>query len=125
QLLGDLPVGDGDPALAIFGRALTPNHHALAEQFVTLDRFFDSGEVSGDGWNWSTAARTTDQTEKTVPVNYAGRGLAYDWEGTNRDINVGYATVQERQAANPLTPGDPDLLPGTTDVTAPHAPRAA
>jgi YVTN family beta-propeller protein len=119
QVLGDLPHGDGDPALTIFGRGTTPNHHALAEQFVTLDRFFDSGEVSGDGWNWSVAARTTDQTEKTVAVNYAGRGLNYDWEGTNRNINVAYADDAARIAANPLTPTDPDLLPGTADTAAP------
>ena len=57
-----------------------------------------------------------------MPVNYAGRGLTYDWEGTNGDINVGFATVVERQAANPLTPSDPDLLPGTSDVAAPDGP---
>ena len=30
QVLGDLGHGDGDPKLAIFGRRLTPNMHALA-----------------------------------------------------------------------------------------------
>jgi DNA-binding beta-propeller fold protein YncE len=118
QVLGDLAAGDGDAALAIFGRTSTPNHHALAEKFVTLDRFFDSGEVSGDGWNWSVSARTTDQTEKTVPVNYGGRGLAYDWEGTNRNINVGLPDVAGRVDYNPYTPTDPDLLPGTADTAA-------
>jgi DNA-binding beta-propeller fold protein YncE len=118
QVLGDLAHGDGDPALTIFPRNTTPNHHALAEGFVTLDRFFDSGEVSGDGWNWSVAARTSDQTEKTVAVNYAGRGLNYDWEGTNRNINVAYPDAAARIAANPLTPSDPDLLPGSVDTAA-------
>lgn len=56
-----------------------PNHHALARTFVTLDNFLVSGGVSGDGWNWSTAARATDYTEKTVHVNYGDRGLSYDW----------------------------------------------
>jgi len=122
QVLGDLEVGNGDPSLTLFPKALTPNHHVLARTFVDLDNFFDSGEVSGDGWNWSTAARTTDFVEKTVPINYAGRGLDYDFEGTNRNINVGYATLQERTIANPLTPNDPDLLPGMTDVAAPEGP---
>ncbi|MFX5956961.1 hypothetical protein ABTF01_21425, partial [Acinetobacter baumannii] len=40
QVLGDLPVGNGDPHLAILGRSLSPNHHRLAEQFVTLDNFY-------------------------------------------------------------------------------------
>jgi len=116
QVLGDLPRGNGDPLLTLFPEATTPNHHGLASQFVTLDAFQDTGETSGVGWNWTMSARTTDSVEKTQPPNYAGRGLAYDWEGTNRNINVGLATLAERLALNPVTPPDPDLLPGTADV---------
>jgi hypothetical protein len=119
QVLGDLDVGNGDPSLTLFPEDITPNHHALARNFVTMDAFFDSGEVSGDGWNWTMAGTTTDFTEKTVSVNYADRGLTYDWEGTNRNINVAYETLEERVAANPLTPDDPDLLVGSADVAAP------
>ena len=122
QVLGDLEIGNGDPKLAIFPYALGPNHHALARNFVTLDNFYDSGAVSPTGWNWSTAARTTDLTEKSVPLNYAGRGLTYDWEGTNRNINVGLPTLAERIAANSRVPNDPDIVPGTSDVAAPDAP---
>lgn len=118
QVLGDLPRGNGDPMLTLFPEATTPNHHALATQFVTLDAFQDAGETSGVGWNWTTSARTTDSVEKTQPPNYAGRGLAYDWEGTNRNINVGLAGLADRLAFNPATPGDPDLLPGTADIAA-------
>jgi len=57
QVLGDLDIGNGDPHLAILGRALSPNHHRLARQFVTLDNFYVSGEQSSTGWAWSTAAR--------------------------------------------------------------------
>src|SRR5216684_5633100 len=106
QVLGDLEIGNGDPSIVVFPEPTTPNHHILARQFVTLDNFYDSGEVSGDGWNWTTQARTTDSIEKTEPVNYAGRAFTYDWEGINRNINVGYATVAERQAANPVTPSE-------------------
>lgn len=120
QLLGDLDRGNGDPRLTVLPQPITPNHHALARNFVTLDNFLDSGEVSGDGWNWTTAARTTDYTEKTVVVAYAGRrSFTYDWEGDNRNINVGLPSVAERKAVNPLLPDDPDLLPGTVDVAAP------
>ena len=59
----------------------------------------------------------------TSHVNYAGRGLTNDSEGTNRNINVSYPTQAERQAANPLTPADPDMLPGTTDTAAPDGPE--
>ena len=43
QVLGDLAVGNGDPHLAFLGGALSPNHHRLARQFVTLDNFYNSG----------------------------------------------------------------------------------
>jgi len=122
QILGDLSRGNGDPSITVYPQPLTPNQHAIASQFVDLDNFYDSGEVSGDGWNWSTAARASDTIEKTIPMNYAGRGLNYDYEGTNRNINVGLATIPERQAFLALTPNDPNLLPGTNDVSAVDGP---
>ncbi len=122
QILGDLEVGNGDPALAIFPRALTPNQHALARRFVDLDTFFDSGESSNTGWNWTTAARTNDFTEREAPVNYAGRGLQYDQEGDNRNLNMGLASSAERVVQDPLGPKDPNVLPGARDVAAPDGP---
>jgi len=127
QILGDLGKGNGDPSIVVYPRPLTPNQHALADQFVDLDNFHDSGEVSGDGWNWSTSARAADTIEKTEPINYAGRGLNYDYEGTNRNVNVGFATPQERAAAFPAYNSLPptvfnSLLLGTADVSAPDSP---
>jgi DNA-binding beta-propeller fold protein YncE len=122
QILGDLEIGNGDPSLAEFGEALTPNTHKLARSFVTLDNFYATSEVSYDGWLWTTAARAPDVVQHQLPVAYAGRGTSLDSEGPNRSVNVAYATVAERQAANPLTPSDPDLLPGQTDVAAPDGP---
>jgi phospholipase C len=72
QVLGDEPRGDGDARLAIFGRKVTPNHHALAETFVLLDNLFCDGEVSEDGHSWSNSAYATDYNEKTWPVTYGG-----------------------------------------------------
>jgi DNA-binding beta-propeller fold protein YncE len=121
QVLGDLERGNGDPALTLFPERISPNHHALARRFITLDNFYTSGEVSGDGWNWSTAARATDSVEKTVPVEYAGHGLDYSYEGGERNINSGIASRAERLKANPLTSGDEDLLPDKGNVSAPDA----
>jgi len=84
QVFGDLPQGDGDPSLLFFPRDVSPNHHALAERFGLFDRFFVNAEVSADGHNWTTAAYTTDYTQKTVPSNYGARGRTYDYEGANR-----------------------------------------
>jgi hypothetical protein len=118
QILGDLSVGNGDPSLTDFGRTITPNYHAICEQFVDLDNFYCSSDVSGDGHAWAFAGRENDLTQKSIPLNYSGRGTSYDTEGQNRDINVGLATVKERVAFNPINPTDPDILPGVADVGA-------
>jgi YVTN family beta-propeller protein len=121
QVLGDLEKGNGDPSLTLFPEAMTPNHHELARRFVTLDNFFDSGEVSGVGWNWSTAARTTDEVERTIPLNYAFRGMTYDVEGMNRNINVGLDSPHDRNTEK-LADAE-NQLPGHSDVAAPDGPE--
>jgi len=76
QVLGDMPQGNGDPRLTIFGRQVTPNHHAIAEQFVLFDNLYCDGEVSVDGHSWSNAAYATDFNEKYWPANYGGHSRA-------------------------------------------------
>jgi DNA-binding beta-propeller fold protein YncE len=82
QILGDLPVGDGDKSLTMYGADITPNQHKLALQFGVLDNFYDSGEVSGDGHLWSTAATTSDYNEKTWPIGYRSKERTYDSGGS-------------------------------------------
>ncbi len=119
QILGDLTNGsNGDPTLTQFPSFVTPNFHALATNFVTFDNFYDSGIVSMDGWQWSTAARALDLNEKSVVVNYGKGGANYDSEGTARNINVAVVGVAARKAWQPLYPPDPDLLPGTRNEVA-------
>ncbi len=81
QLLGDVPKGNGDPSLVLFGRDVSPNHHALAQEFVLLDNFYADAEVSADGHNWSTAATANDYVQKNWPATYSDRGRDYDYEG--------------------------------------------
>jgi DNA-binding beta-propeller fold protein YncE len=85
QILGDLKPGDGDPSLTMYGADITPNEHKLAMQFGVLDNFYDSGEVSGDGHLWSTAAITSDYNEKTWQIAYRGKERTYDFQGTVAD----------------------------------------
>jgi YVTN family beta-propeller protein len=126
QILGDLPVGNGDPTLTMYGKAVTPNFHAIATQFVDLDNFYCSGEVSMDGWQWSVSGRGIDLNEKVVVVNYGKGGGSYDSEGLSRDVNVALATTAARVAANPVygiqAALDPDLLPGTANAVAADGP---
>jgi DNA-binding beta-propeller fold protein YncE len=96
QILGDLEkggrkVGNGDADLTMFGASITPNEHKLALQFGVVDNFFDSGEVSGDGHVWSTAAIGTDYLEKNWQINYRGGQRPYDFEGVVAD---GYPLLQ-------------------------------
>ena len=103
QILGDEPYGNGDPSLALFGREVTPNLHALAERFVLLDNFYDCGEASGDGWPWSTQGQASEYVIKNLPYNYSGRGRNYDFEGANNNYPVGGFPATDPYGA-PLVP---------------------
>jgi hypothetical protein len=81
QILGDMPQGNGDPRLALFGLAMTPNAHALAQQFTLFDNFYVDADVSYDGHAYSTAAYATDFVEKLWQTSYAHRGAPYLSEG--------------------------------------------
>lgn len=87
QVLGDLPQGNGDTTLVLFGKNVTPNQHALVEQFVLLDNFYVDGEVSADGHNWTMGAYATDYLEKNWPTSYGGRGGSYPGEGEREIAN--------------------------------------
>lgn len=125
QVFGDMPEGNGDPALCIFPERVTPNHHALARQFVLLDNFYVESEVSADGHEWSMAAYATDFVEKTWPLLYRGGGkdkIKYPSEGEAagtvaapgggyiwdrcREAGVGYYSYGEF-VVNGATPNDP------------------
>ena len=74
QVLGDVPKGNGDPSLVLFGKNVTPNQHALAERFVLLDNLYACGEVSGDGWDWSTQGMADAYVIRNIPYQYSHRG---------------------------------------------------
>lgn len=90
QVLGDLPQGNGDPSLTIYGRDITPNQHALAERFILLDNFYNNAPVSGEGWVWCTQSLANAFTIKSIPyiyqlslptyqVNYAFEGQVFGY----------------------------------------------
>ena len=70
QVLGDLQQGNGDPSLCLFPERITPNHHALAREFVLLDNFYVESEVSADGHEWTMGAYASDFVEKMWPLSY-------------------------------------------------------
>jgi DNA-binding beta-propeller fold protein YncE len=101
QLFGDIREANGVASLVMYGESVTPNQHKLARQFGILDNFYDSGEVSGNGHVWSTAAISSDYTEKTWEITYRSKERHYDYEGFVGD-------------SNPMTISIPDVNePGT------------
>ena len=91
NVLGDLPQGNGDPSLCVFGREASPNHHALAEEFALLDNYYCNGVLSADGHAWTTEGYATDYLEKAFggwsrsypfagddPVSFAPTGFIWD-----------------------------------------------
>jgi len=80
QVLGDLPQGNGDPSLCIFGERVTPNQHHLAREFVLLDNMFCSAILSADGHQWSMSGFGTDYLEKS----FAGWPRSYP-DGMGQD----------------------------------------
>ena len=81
QVLGDIPEGNGDSSLVLFGEKITPNLHALAKEFVLLDNLYADAEVSADGHSWTMGAYANDFVEKTWPTSYGNRGGTYPSEG--------------------------------------------
>jgi DNA-binding beta-propeller fold protein YncE len=79
QVLGDDSRGDGDPSLAIFGRQVTPNAHALSQRFPLLDHVYANSEASIDGHFWTAAGKVSDYVEKNWNQNYGHRGRPYDF----------------------------------------------
>lgn len=66
QVFGDLPQGNGDAALTQFGENVTPNQHALAQQFGLYDNFYDIGTNSAEGHNWLMQADNPEYTESSA-----------------------------------------------------------
>ena len=124
QVFGDLPQGNGDPALCLYPERVTPNLHAIAKQFVLLDNLYANAEVSASGHEWSMAGYASEFVEKSWPVNYANHGghthvpypaeghyaaafpaLGYIWDRAAK-AGVTYRSYGEF-TEKPLSPGGP------------------
>ncbi len=119
QVLGDLPQGNGDPSLTLFGREVTPNQHALAERFILLDNFYNNAPVSGEGWVWCTQSLANAYTIKAIPYIYqlslATYQINYGFEGqVNGYVTGGYPA--QDQDGNLLSPTN-QAVPRIPNVT--------
>ena len=92
QVFGDIEKGNGDSSLCLFGRDVTPNAHALAEEFVLLDNTYCNGVNSADGHQWTNEGYATGYVEKSFggfvrsypccagedPLAYSSAGFIWD-----------------------------------------------
>jgi YVTN family beta-propeller protein len=88
QILGDVPAGNGDSSLAVFGGKDTPNVHNLVKRFPLFDNFYDPSRQSADGHQWITEglAPYADDIQspdwvRSYPGGNAGDALAYQKKG--------------------------------------------
>jgi YVTN family beta-propeller protein len=99
QVFGDMRQGNSDPAFLMFGRDITPNHHALAEKYVLLDNFYASGAISFDGHQWLEQGFVSDAVERALtshPRGYAWNlsdaldvsPAGFIWQHANRPLDV-------------------------------------
>jgi hypothetical protein len=88
QMLGDVAAGNGDPSLAVFGGADSPNMHKIVTRFPLLDNFYDPSRQSADGHQWIVEAMApyADDIQspdwvRSYPGGNAGDALAYTKKG--------------------------------------------
>jgi hypothetical protein len=104
--------------MVMYGAAVTPNQHRLADHFVLLDNFYASGGNSSDGHQWVTQANETDYClwpgltgrsypfDGTDPVAYSKAGFI--WESALRmkkTVRV-YGEYAGRMTATPDVSGE-------------------
>jgi YVTN family beta-propeller protein len=83
QVFGDMkdaagkPIGNGEPALTIYGESITPNQHQLARDYVLLDNLYCNSEVSVDGHSWCDAAIATDFNQRSWIISYSKHGKLF------------------------------------------------
>jgi YVTN family beta-propeller protein len=90
QVFGDLPEGNGDPSLEMFGGDIAPNHHRLAREFTLFDNFYATGRDSADGHQWVTQSNETSYVmlhgylgrsypaQGNDPIAYSNGGFLWD-----------------------------------------------
>ena len=112
QVFGNLPRGNGDPRLNLFGDESAPNHRALAMRFALFDNFYADAEVSADGHNWITQAGASDYVDKTYPINYSpgtrNSQRGYDFE----DVPLSRQFATEPLLGDPAVPRSAAAMTG-------------
>ena len=117
QVFSDIPKGNRDEKLLMYGREVTPNHHALAEKYVLLDNFYSSGAISFEGHQWLMMGFVSDHTERALQA--APRGYAWNMGDSLTVSPAGFFWQDQRRplsvrllgpVSEPATPGPDGLM---------------
>jgi YVTN family beta-propeller protein len=117
QVFSDIPRGNRDEKLLMYGREVTPNHHALAEKYVLLDNFYSGGAISFEGHQWLMMGFVSDHTERALQA--APRGYAWNMGDSLTVSPAGFFWQDQRRplkvrllgpVSEPATPGPDGLM---------------
>lgn len=126
QVFGDMPEGNGEPKLTLFGETVTPNAHQLAKEFTLFDNLYCDGEVSEDGHQWCDAAYATVFTEHAWINSYSARSepdgdervtaspAGYLWDNCRRH-GLSYISYGESSSFH-STPDSPPTFEGASGL---------
>jgi len=86
QVLGDDPRGNGDPSLAQFGAKITPNLHALVNDFPLIDNVYSDGTNSAEGHHWLDQAFVNNYMQQM----YGNYTRSYQTGDPLSDVKTGW-----------------------------------
>ncbi|MBL8176976.1 MAG: bifunctional YncE family protein/alkaline phosphatase family protein [Bryobacterales bacterium] len=117
QVFSDIEKGNRDASLLMYGREVTPNHHALAEKYVLLDNYYSSGAISFEGHQWLMMGFVSDHVERALQA--APRGYAWNMGDSLTVSPAGFFWQDKRKPlsvrllgplSEPATPGPDGLM---------------
>ncbi|WP_042370748.1 bifunctional YncE family protein/alkaline phosphatase family protein [Streptacidiphilus neutrinimicus] len=86
QILGDDPRGNGDASLTQFGKKVTPNIHALVQQFPLIDNLYSDGTDSAEGHHWLDQAFVNNYLQQM----YGNYTRSYQTADPLSDVKTGW-----------------------------------
>ncbi|MFN7934860.1 MAG: bifunctional YncE family protein/alkaline phosphatase family protein [Bryobacteraceae bacterium] len=117
QVFSDIAKGNRDASLLMYGREVTPNHHALAEKYVLLDNYYSSGAISFEGHQWLMMGFVSDHVERALQA--APRGYAWNMGDSLTVSPAGFFWQDKKKplqvrllgpVSEPATPGPDGLM---------------
>ena len=89
NVFGDLTNAEALGRLTMYGKYITPNAHAIANQYALSDNFDVTAETSTQGHYSIDTGQDNEFVEKTTPTNYSGRFPYGAWDTVPENVPEG------------------------------------